>query len=92
MFLDRDLPDLPLLQQLLREHRGKKLQFTVPQRGESRKLCEMAQNNAAQDLPRITMPGAPVLPKAQAPTRIAMTAFSTSHKITTAVRGPPKVR
>ena len=52
VFLDRDLPDLPLLQQLLREHRGKKLQFTVPQRGESRKLCEMAQNNAAQELAR----------------------------------------
>lgn len=54
VFLDRDLPDLPLLQQLLREHRGKKLQFTVPQRGESRKLCQMAQNNAAQELARDT--------------------------------------
>ena len=54
VFLDRELPDRALLEQLLREHRGKKIQFTVPQRGESRKLCEMAQNNAAQELARDT--------------------------------------
>ena len=53
-FLDRELPDRALLEQLLREHRGKKIQFTVPQRGESRKLCQMAQNNAAQELARDT--------------------------------------
>ena len=52
VFLDRELPDRALLEQLLREHRGKKIQFTVPQRGESRKLCQMAQNNAAQELAR----------------------------------------
>lgn len=52
VFLDRDLPDLALLRQLLREHRGRKIALTVPQRGESRKLCEMAQNNAAQELAR----------------------------------------
>ena len=39
VFLDRELPDRALLEQLLREHRGKKIQFTVPQRGESRKLA-----------------------------------------------------
>lgn len=54
VFLDRELPDRVLLEQLLREHRGKKIQFTVPQRGESRKLCQMAQNNAAQELARDT--------------------------------------
>ena len=54
VFLDRELPDRALLEQLLREHRGKKIQFTVPQRGESRKLCQMAQNNAAQELARDT--------------------------------------
>lgn len=54
VFLDRGLPDRALLEQLLREHRGKKIQFTVPQRGESRKLCQMAQNNAAQELARDT--------------------------------------
>ena len=54
VFLERELPDRPLLEQLLREHRGKKIQFTVPQRGESRKLCQMAQNNAAQELARDT--------------------------------------
>lgn len=54
VFLDRELPDRELLEQLLREHRGKKIQFTVPQRGESRKLCQMAQNNAAQELARDT--------------------------------------
>lgn len=54
VFLDRELPDRALLEQLLREHRGNKIQFTVPQRGESRKLCQMAQNNAAQELARDT--------------------------------------
>lgn len=54
VFLDRELPDRALLEQLLREHRGKRIQFTVPQRGESRKLCQMAQNNAAQELARDT--------------------------------------
>lgn len=54
VFLDRELPDRALLEQILREHRGKKIQFTVPQRGESRKLCQMAQNNAAQELARDT--------------------------------------
>ena len=54
VFLDRELPDRALLEQLLREHRGKKIQFTVPQRGESRKLCQMAQTNAAQELARDT--------------------------------------
>lgn len=54
VFLDRELSDRALLEQLLREHRGKKIQFTVPQRGESRKLCQMAQNNAAQELARDT--------------------------------------
>ena len=54
VFLDRELPDRALLEQLLLEHRGKKIQFTVPQRGESRKLCQMAQNNAAQELARDT--------------------------------------
>lgn len=54
VFLDRELPARALLEQLLREHRGKKIQFTVPQRGESRKLCQMAQNNAAQELARDT--------------------------------------
>lgn len=54
VFLDRELPDRALLEQLLRKHRGKKIQFTVPQRGESRKLCQMAQNNAAQELARDT--------------------------------------
>ena len=52
VFLDRELEDLPLLQQLLREHRGRKIVLTVPQRGDGRKLCEMAQNNAAQELAR----------------------------------------
>lgn len=54
VFLDRELPDRLLLEQLLWEHRGKKIRFTVPQRGESRKLCQMAQNNAAQELARDT--------------------------------------
>ncbi len=52
VFLDRELPDLPLLRELLSEHRGRKIVLTVPQRGEGRKLCLMAQNNAAQELAR----------------------------------------
>ncbi len=50
LFLDRAIPDQDLLTQLLTEDRGKKLQITVPTRGQPLRLIEMAQNNAAQAL------------------------------------------
>ena len=50
LFLDRELPDQELLAQLISQDRGRKLTVTVPARGQSLQLVEMARNNAAQTL------------------------------------------
>ena len=50
LFLDRPVPDQELLAQLISQDRGKKLTISVPVRGQSRQLVEMARNNAAQTL------------------------------------------
>ncbi|MEG1778446.1 MAG: excinuclease ABC subunit UvrC, partial [Angelakisella sp.] len=50
IFVDCDFPDRELTAKLLSESNGKKLTVTVPQRGQSLQLIEMARNNAAQEL------------------------------------------
>ncbi|MEG1686752.1 MAG: excinuclease ABC subunit UvrC [Angelakisella sp.] len=52
LFVDRELADGALIAQLLSQTNGKKLVLTVPQRGQSLQLVEMARNNAAQDYSR----------------------------------------
>ncbi|MEG0853006.1 MAG: excinuclease ABC subunit UvrC [Angelakisella sp.] len=54
LFIDRDFPDRGLTAQLLSQSNGKKLTITVPQRGQSLQLVEMARNNAAQELSQKT--------------------------------------
>ncbi|MEG2073679.1 MAG: excinuclease ABC subunit UvrC [Angelakisella sp.] len=50
IFVDCDFSDRELSAKLLSESNGNKLTFTVPQRGQSLQLIEMARNNAAQEL------------------------------------------
>ena len=50
IFLDTPLPDTELVSRLIWEKNGRKLTITVPQRGQSLQLVEMARNNAAQSL------------------------------------------
>lgn len=49
LFLDREFAGSELAAQLLSQSNGKKLTITVPQRGQSLQLVEMARNNAAQE-------------------------------------------
>lgn len=48
--LDEDFEDSPLVQQMLQQKAGRKVELFVPARGDNRKLVEMARNNASQRL------------------------------------------
>jgi len=48
--IDEDFEDRELIEQLLREKAGHKVELHIPQRGDSKKLVEMARNNASQTL------------------------------------------
>ena len=50
IFLDTRLENADLVSRAIGERNGKKLTITVPQRGQSLQLVEMARNNAAQSL------------------------------------------
>ncbi|OGS51847.1 MAG: excinuclease ABC subunit C, partial [Erythrobacter sp. RIFCSPHIGHO2_12_FULL_63_10] len=52
MLVDRELPERELIEQALGTLAGRKVAFSVPQRGERRKLMEQAQRNAAEALER----------------------------------------
>ena len=52
ILIDRDLPDAALLAEALREAAGRKVEISVPQRGERRKLVEQASRNAVEALDR----------------------------------------
>lgn len=47
ILIQADTPDTPSLEALLREKRGGALEIRLPQRGDKRKMMEMAQKNAA---------------------------------------------
>lgn len=48
--IDEDFEDRELIERLLREKSGHKVELYIPQRGDSRKLVDMARNNASQRL------------------------------------------
>lgn len=48
--LDGEAEDLPLLEEWLSQQAGRRVNLTVPQRGEQAKLTEMCRNNAAEHL------------------------------------------
>ncbi len=48
--LDAPAEDMALFEEFLRHESGRAVTPAVPQRGERRKLCEMAQNNAVEQL------------------------------------------
>lgn len=50
MLLDEECEGIQLLSSYLSEKQGKKVQITVPQKGESRKIIEMAYHNASEKL------------------------------------------
>jgi excinuclease ABC subunit C len=52
VLLPRALPDAAELRQLLEARRGRRVEITVPQRGEGRALIELAGRNAAETLAR----------------------------------------
>jgi len=52
VLLDRDLPEAELLTQALSERAGYKVQLSVPQRGDRRRLMEQAKRNAREALER----------------------------------------
>ncbi len=52
IMLDRELPEADLLSEALREGAGGKVEISVPQRGERRRLMEQAQRNAIEALER----------------------------------------
>ena len=52
IFIDVDFPDRPLLEDLLTRQGGRKVEITVPERGDGVRLIEMARNNAAQIMAR----------------------------------------
>ncbi|MFC4254948.1 excinuclease ABC subunit UvrC [Altererythrobacter xixiisoli] len=52
LLVDRDLPDRELLEQALGELAGRKVEISVPQRGDRRRLMEQAQRNAVEALDR----------------------------------------
>lgn len=53
VWLDSPAGDMELLEQFLREQAGRKVELSVPSRGEGRRLVEMARNNAAQAVARV---------------------------------------
>ena len=52
ILVDRDLHERELLAQALREAAGHRVEISVPQRGDRRRLMEQAQRNAAEALDR----------------------------------------
>lgn len=48
--VDEEFEDLPLTEEYFSQKAGKKVQISVPQRGEALSLVQMAKNNAAQRL------------------------------------------
>ena len=46
VLLELELPDRPLIEQLLSERRGSKAELLLPQRGEKLRLVKMAYDNA----------------------------------------------
>lgn len=52
LLVDRELPDRELLEQALGELAGRKVEISVPQRGDRRRLMEQAQRNAVEALDR----------------------------------------
>ncbi|MGC1269883.1 MAG: excinuclease ABC subunit UvrC [Croceibacterium sp.] len=52
ILLDRELPEQELLAQALCESAGHKVEISVPQRGDRRRLMEQAQRNAVEALER----------------------------------------
>ena len=48
--IDEDFEDRELIARMLREKAGHKVELYIPVRGDSRKLVEMARNNASQSL------------------------------------------
>ncbi|TIX51753.1 excinuclease ABC subunit UvrC [Alteraurantiacibacter aquimixticola] len=52
ILVDRDLPDCELLQEAFGELAGRKVEISVPQRGERRKLMQQASRNAVEALDR----------------------------------------
>ena len=54
ILLPMTMEDAPLFEQLLFEKLGKRVQIRVPQRGEGRKLVELANKNAKEEAQRAT--------------------------------------
>ena len=52
ILLDRELPERELLEQAFRESAGHKVEISVPQRGDRRRLIEQAKRNAEEALDR----------------------------------------
>ena len=52
ILLDRELPDRALLEEAFGELAGRRVEISVPQRGERRRLMEQAQRNANEALDR----------------------------------------
>ena len=52
IFVDIDFADRPLLEEMLTQQGGRKVEITVPERGDGVRLVEMARNNAAQVMAR----------------------------------------
>ena len=52
ILVDRQLPEADLLSEALHESAGGKVEISVPQRGDRRRLMEQAQRNAAEALER----------------------------------------
>lgn len=50
IYLDGEVEDQELLEQLLSEQRGKSVSISIPQRGEQRQLVEMCHQNALEHL------------------------------------------
>lgn len=48
--LDESFEDMELVQRMLQEKAGRKVELFIPARGDNRKLVEMARNNASQRL------------------------------------------
>lgn len=52
IFVDRELPEAPLLMEALSEQAKRKVEITVPQRGTRRRLLDQASRNAKEALER----------------------------------------
>jgi excinuclease ABC subunit C len=52
LLVDREMPDAELLEEALRERSGHRVEISVPQRGDRRRLIEQARRNAVEALDR----------------------------------------